>query len=109
MNPKLFFERGQALVLIALAAIGLFGVTGLVIDGGAKFSDRRHAQNAADTAALAAALAKATELSKGTSNRPAVCHSGAPPCSPVCDALLLAGLNRALENGYNNVSPRNSV
>lgn len=55
---KRSMERGQALILIALAAIGLFGITGLAIDGGAKFSDRRHAQNAADTAALAGSLAK---------------------------------------------------
>jgi hypothetical protein len=56
MNRKLPFEKGQALILIALAAFGLFGVVGLAIDGSAKFSDRRHAQNAADTAALAGAL-----------------------------------------------------
>jgi len=56
MKPKLLVERGQALILIALAAIGLFAVTGLAIDGSARFSDRRHAQNAADAAALAGAL-----------------------------------------------------
>jgi len=59
MKLKLFAERGQALVLIALASIGLFAITGLAIDGSAKFSDRRHAQNAADTAAVAGALALA--------------------------------------------------
>ncbi|MBN2116377.1 MAG: hypothetical protein JW730_07395 [Anaerolineales bacterium] len=51
-------ERGQALILIALAAIGLFGFAALAIDGSATFSDRVHAQNAADTAALSAALTK---------------------------------------------------
>lgn len=51
-------EKGQALVLIALAAVGLFAFTALAVDGGRVFSDRRHAQNAADTAVLAAALAK---------------------------------------------------
>src|SRR5574338_614570 len=51
-------ERGQALIMIALAAVGLFGFSALAIDGSRVFSDRRHAQNAADTAALAAALAK---------------------------------------------------
>lgn len=60
MKPmkKLFFptERGQALILITFAAIGLFAIAGLAIDGTAKFSDRRHAQNAADTAALAGSL-----------------------------------------------------
>ena len=47
MKPKLLVERGQALIVITLAAVGLFAVTGLAIDGSAKFSDRRHAQNAA--------------------------------------------------------------
>ena len=50
-------ERGQVLVIIALAMIGLVGITGLAIDGSRAYSDRRHSQNAADTAALAAALA----------------------------------------------------
>lgn len=48
--------RGQALVLIALALVGLAGITGLVVDGGNVFLDRRSAQNAADSAALAAAF-----------------------------------------------------
>jgi len=51
-------QRGQALVMIALAAIGLFALTALAIDGSAIFSDRRHAQNAADTGVLAGALVK---------------------------------------------------
>ena len=50
-------EKGQALILIALAAIGLFAFAALAIDGSRSFSDKRHAQNAADTAVLAGALA----------------------------------------------------
>ncbi len=49
-------ERGQALILIALAAIGLFAFSALAIDGTRTFSNKRHAQNAADTAVLAGAL-----------------------------------------------------
>lgn len=56
-------QRGQALVLIALAMIGLVGFAALAIDGGNVFSDRRHSQNASDTAAYAAALAKIREES----------------------------------------------
>ena len=52
------YEKGQALILIVFAIFGLVGLTGLTIDGGNVFADRRHAQNAADTAAYAAALAK---------------------------------------------------
>jgi hypothetical protein len=51
-------EHGQALVIIAVAMIGLVAITGLAIDGSVAYSNRRHAQNAADTAALAGALAK---------------------------------------------------
>ena len=49
-------EKGQALVIIALAAVVLIGFAALAIDGSTAFSDRRHAQNAADTAAMAGAL-----------------------------------------------------
>jgi len=44
--------------MIALAAIVLFGFASLALDGSMIFSDRRHAQNAADTAVMSAALAK---------------------------------------------------
>jgi Flp pilus assembly protein TadG len=50
-------EKGQALIMIALTAIGLFAFAALAIDGSMAFSDERHAQNAADTSVLAAALA----------------------------------------------------
>jgi hypothetical protein len=45
-------EKGQAIVLLVFALVGLLAFTGLAIDGGMLFSDRRSAQNAADTAAL---------------------------------------------------------
>jgi Flp pilus assembly protein TadG len=88
MKPIIFStERGQALILITLAAIGLFAITGLAIDGSAKFSDRRHAQNAADTAALAGALANI----RGDAN------------------WELEALNRALDNGYDDNHVSNEV
>lgn len=72
-------ERGQALVIIALAVVGLFGFSALAIDGSRVFSDRRNAQNAADTAALSAALAKI----RGTGTD-----------------YVVAAENRAKSNGY---------
>ena len=51
-------ERGQAMVLIALVIIGLIAITGLAVDGGMAYANRRQAQNAADAAVLAASLAK---------------------------------------------------
>src|SRR5574341_1460889 len=80
-------QRGQALILIALAAVGLFAITGLAIDGSAKFSDRRHAQNAADTAAVAGALALARQ-----------------------DPLWQSAIEqRAFENGYDDNHVSNEV
>src|SRR5215208_1463740 len=68
-------EKGQALILITLAAIGLFAFAALAIDGSMAFSNKRHAQNAADTSALAGALAYArgnniedAALDRATSN-----------------------------------------
>lgn len=91
-------EKGQALVLIALAAVGLFAFTALAIDGGMVFSDRRHAQNAADTAAFAAALAK-------------IRTPPYPPNSPDDPRLaaMAAGLERAASNGYDNDGTTNVV
>jgi hypothetical protein len=51
-------ESGQAIVLLAISIVVLLGFTALAVDGGMVFSDRRHAQNAADAAALAGALQK---------------------------------------------------
>jgi Flp pilus assembly protein TadG len=110
MKPKSLIERGQALILIALAAVGLFAITGLAIDGGARFSDRRHAQNAADTAALAAALAKANALMDPTkTNSPIACPAATLPYSDVCNAVQDAGLDRASENGYDDDLVTNNV
>jgi hypothetical protein len=80
-------ERGQALILIALAAVALFGMVGLVVDGGRAFSDRRKAQNAADAAALASAYARI----KGNED------------------MVVAAMNAAAENGYNNDGANNIV
>ncbi len=54
-------EKGQAIILIIFAMIGLLGLTGLAVDGGMAFSDRRQAQGAADSAAWTAALTKANK------------------------------------------------
>jgi len=77
-------ERGQALILIALAAVGLFAFAALAIDGSRAFSNRRHAQNAADTAVLAAALA----------------HIREPVEANKFAAASTAALQRAGDNGF---------
>jgi len=48
-------ERGQILVLLVLAMIGMLGFTALAVDGGMVYADRRYMQSAADAASLAGA------------------------------------------------------
>jgi hypothetical protein len=50
--------RGQVLIVIMIALVGIVGIAGLAIDGGNVFLDRRSAQNAADSAALAGAIVR---------------------------------------------------
>ncbi len=80
------FERGQALIVIALAFVGIIGIAGLVIDGGNAFQDRQKAQNAADAAALASAHARVTG-------------------GNVVDAAMAS----AAKNGYNNDGVQNII
>jgi hypothetical protein len=80
------YEKGQALILIVFAIFGLVGLTGLTIDGGNAYSDRRHAQNAADAAVMAAAL---TKVRGGD--------------------WEVAGLARAADNNYDNNGDSNIV
>src|SRR3989337_162468 len=48
-------ERGQALVLIAVAFVGLAAFIGLAVDAGILFTQIGHLRRAVDAAALAAA------------------------------------------------------
>ncbi len=52
--PKPGLQEGQAIVLIALLILVLFGMLGLAIDSGRAYVDRRDQQTAVDAAALAA-------------------------------------------------------
>jgi hypothetical protein len=79
-------EQGQALIVIALALVGLIGIAGLVIDGGNAFQDRQQAQNAADAAALASAHARITGGN-----------------------MVDAAMASAATNGYNNDGVKNII
>jgi len=73
-------------MMILIAVVGMVSLTALAVDTGNAYAERRHAQNAADTAALAASLAK-SEAQDWSS----------------------AGLARALSNGYDNNGTTNWV
>jgi Flp pilus assembly protein TadG len=50
-------QRGQMLVLFALAIFVVIGVVGLVLDGGSAYAQRRNEQNVVDLSAMAGAYA----------------------------------------------------
>ncbi len=79
-------QKGQALILIAFGLVALLALTALAIDGGNAFADRRHAQNAADTSALTAALARINNQNWSQ-----------------------AAFDRAATNGYDNNGVTNTV
>lgn len=54
-------QRGQVLIIIMIALIAIVGIAGLAIDGGNVLLDRRSAQNAADSAALAGAIVRVNQ------------------------------------------------
>lgn len=85
-------ERGQVLVFIMAGLIGFIAITALSIDGGNAYFNRRRAQNAADTAAMAAGLAKIRQL----------------PSSPPT-AWKDAGYSRATTNGFLQNGPKTTV
>lgn len=81
-------ERGQAIVLIALAMVAVLGFAALAVDGGRIYSEKRRAQNAADSAAYAAASAAAGGQNQATA--------------------IAAGLNQASFNAYTDANPANN-
>lgn len=50
-------DRGQVLALFAISLVAIVGMTGLVIDGGMTYVQRRDQQNTTDAAAMAGAYA----------------------------------------------------
>jgi len=73
-------ERGQAIILIVFAIIGMMGFAAMAVDLGHVYSERRRAQNAADAAAYAAAFQAV---------------SGANQAK-----IIEAGINSAIANGF---------
>jgi hypothetical protein len=92
-------ERGQVLALIAIGLVGLMGFSALAIDGGMLLSDRRHAQNAADTSSLAGAAGAATYMrSQNVNYNGFVCGTG--DTMAVEQAAEYEAINRAATNDY---------
>ena len=83
-------ERGQAMILIVLTIVALFGFGALAIDMGQIYYARRTAQAAADSAALAAAFDAAAG-------------------SKVAATAINRAIDIANTNGFNNDGVTNMV
>src|SRR5512143_3998119 len=104
MHRNRIAQRGQVLIIFVFAIIGLIGMTGLAIDGGNIYSDRRHAQNAADAAAVAAAVINDEQQKAGATG----CTDLVTPTT--CGALVqTTALNMAATDGYSNDRINNTV
>ena len=82
-------ERGQAIVIFAIAIVGLLAVVSMAIDLGRLYVERRNAQSAADAAVFAGAEAKIKNASAGLSIQNA--------------AIISAARASAAKNGFTHV------
>jgi hypothetical protein len=96
LNKK---EKGQILVILALAMVAILAITALAIDGSLVYNDRRTDQSTADSAALAGAGA-AAQILKDHHPSEFVCGGGAdkPLAANATAAALQAAYNSALED-----------
>ena len=104
-------EKGQVMVLLSLVLVGLLGFAALALDGGMLFSDRRHAQNAADSSSLAGASAAAYYMRTHNVNYNAfVCGTSGTVYTEA--TAEIEAINRAASNDYvidNDISDNHGV
>jgi Flp pilus assembly protein TadG len=97
-------RRGQALIMITLSLIPMFGLLGLVVDVGWMEFIKKQAQTAADAAAMAALLqfqstTFSSDLTCGTNG--VVCQAPTS-CSPAPSNYLNSGCLYAQLNGFSS-------
>lgn len=92
-------EHGQALVLLVLGMVALLGFTALAVDGGMLYSDRRYAQNSADSASLAGGSAAAMYF-ENHDVRYSTWNCSSAGVSGGAAAARQAAISRAADNGF---------
>ena len=103
MDQNRIHQKGQVLILVALGIVGLVGITALAIDGGNAFSERRRAQNAADTASMAAAREMVDDMFMETDGTIILAEDGDG------HDFNWAAFTLANTNGYNDDGTTNTV
>jgi len=92
-------EKGQALVLVVFALVGLFGFVALALDGGMVYADRRYAQNASDASSLAGAAAAAVSI-ENSSMTSEQWNCGDTRMYNAIQAAEDTAINRAVDNDF---------
>jgi len=104
-------EEGQVLAFLAVVLVVLLGFAALALDGGMLFSDRRDAQNAADSASLAGGGAAAYYMRTHNVNYNAfICGTTGTIYTEV--SAEIEAINRAASNDYiidNDLSDKHGV
>lgn len=95
MQRRAADDRGAVLIFLAISLVSLMALTGLVLDGGRAYGERRQMQNAADASAMAATrqldllitdqTADASAID--TAARDAAENNGADRATVTCDLL----------------------
>ncbi len=88
-------EKGQILIILAIAMVALLSITALAIDGSMVYNDRRTDQSTADSAALAGAGA-AAQILKDHHPTDFVCGGG--EAKPLAYQATLAALQAAYDS-----------
>lgn len=96
MSFKQKHEKGQILIILALAIVVLAGGTALAIDGSMIMNERRQDQSIADSSALAGAGA-AVQLTKD--HQPDEFYCGSSLAAHASVAAIQAAISTAAENG----------
>jgi len=96
-------DRGQVLVIFILALVALMGAAGLAIDIGRFYTERRFLQNAADSAALAAAntlIAGKSESAARTEALAVLTRNFTRPPNGIIPTLPPASGSEVYESGH---------
>ena len=104
-------QRGQAIVLVGLLLVVLFGFVGLAIDGGRAYLDRRQMQASVDAASLAAAYDYMTSNDVGhaeLSGRDVYATNERLYMGPTCTSSALT-LSCSFADGTNQVLTLSAV
>jgi hypothetical protein len=107
-NPT---EEGQVMAFLAICFVVIIGAAALALDGGMLYSDRRHAQNAADASSLAGGSGAAYFMRTQNVNYNAfIC--GTSGTINTQNAAETASINSAVLNDYvidNDISDKHGV